>query len=57
MFFLVGLNESCGAALKHYQETGKKYPLAVKLGTITTKGIFSILKLSFFKVVLAFQFS
>jgi len=27
-----------GAALKHYNETGKKYPLAVKLGTITPQG-------------------
>jgi len=27
-----------GAALKHYLETGKKYPLVVKLGTITPQG-------------------
>nr|CCA21701.1 ubiquitin carboxylterminal hydrolase putative [Albugo laibachii Nc14]CCA21876.1 ubiquitin carboxylterminal hydrolase putative [Albugo laibachii Nc14] len=27
----------CGGALKHYEQTGKKYPLAVKLGTITAK--------------------
>lgn len=27
----------CGAALTHYEQTGKKYPLAVKLGTITAK--------------------
>ena len=27
-----------GAALRHYEETGKKYPLAVKLGTITPHG-------------------
>lgn len=27
-----------GAALKHYEETGRKYPLVVKLGTITPKG-------------------
>jgi ubiquitin carboxyl-terminal hydrolase 5/13 len=27
-----------GAALRHYKETGKKYPLAVKLGTITSDG-------------------
>ena len=27
-----------GAALRYYQETGKKYPLAVKLGTITPSG-------------------
>ncbi|KAG5191063.1 hypothetical protein JKP88DRAFT_347491 [Tribonema minus] len=27
-----------GAALKHYEETGRKYPLAVKLGTITAQG-------------------
>jgi len=28
----------CGAAVAHYDETGKKYHLAVKLGTITPKG-------------------
>lgn len=27
-----------GAALKHYEETGRKYPLCVKLGTITQHG-------------------
>ena len=27
-----------GAALRHYEETGKRYPLAVKLGTITPDG-------------------
>lgn len=27
-----------GAAKKHFEETGKKYPLAVKLGTITPQG-------------------
>lgn len=27
-----------GAALKHYEETGRKYPLVVKLGTITPQG-------------------
>eukprot|EP00958_Prasinococcus_capsulatus_P005488 scaffold527_cov368-Prasinococcus_capsulatus_cf.AAC.56 len=27
-----------GAALKHYEETGRKYPLCVKLGTITPEG-------------------
>lgn len=27
-----------GAALTHYKETGRKYPLAVKLGTITPQG-------------------
>lgn len=27
-----------GAALRHYEETGKKYPLVVKLGTITPSG-------------------
>merc|ERR1712061_109933 len=27
-----------GSALKHYQDTGYKYPLAVKLGTITPNG-------------------
>mmetsp|Transcript_13135 Transcript_13135/g.52402 ORF Transcript_13135/g.52402 Transcript_13135/m.52402 type:complete len:805 (+) Transcript_13135:65-2479(+) len=27
-----------GAALKHFEETGKKYPLVVKLGTITPHG-------------------
>lgn len=27
-----------GAALTHYDETGRKYPLAVKLGTITPQG-------------------
>lgn len=27
-----------GAALTHYEETGRKYPLAVKLGTITPHG-------------------
>ena len=24
-----------GAAMRHYEATGKRYPLAVKLGTIT----------------------
>ncbi|TDH68876.1 hypothetical protein CCR75_005557 [Bremia lactucae] len=28
----------CGAALTHYQETDRKYPLCVKLGTITAQG-------------------
>ncbi|CAI5742960.1 unnamed protein product [Hyaloperonospora brassicae] len=28
----------CGAALTHFSETGGKYPLAVKLGTITAEG-------------------
>ena len=27
-----------GAALEHYNETGRKYPLCVKLGTITSRG-------------------
>ena len=27
-----------GAALKHYEETGRKYPLCAKLGTITAHG-------------------
>lgn len=27
-----------GAALRHFQNTGKKYPLVVKLGTITPSG-------------------
>eukprot|EP00177_Eucheuma_denticulatum_P007462 GFKZ01013584.1.p1 GENE.GFKZ01013584.1~~GFKZ01013584.1.p1 ORF type:complete len:858 (+),score=140.23 GFKZ01013584.1:137-2710(+) len=27
-----------GAALSHYEKTGRKYPLAVKLGTITPQG-------------------
>lgn len=27
-----------GSALRHYEDTGKKYPLAVKLGTITPHG-------------------
>lgn len=27
-----------GAALKHFEETGSKYPLVVKLGTITPHG-------------------
>ena len=27
-----------GAALRHFQATGNKYPLAVKLGTITPHG-------------------
>lgn len=27
-----------GSALRHFEETGKKYPLAVKLGTITPSG-------------------
>ncbi len=27
-----------GAALCHYEQTGAKYPLAVKLGTITPHG-------------------
>eukprot|EP00189_Rhodosorus_marinus_P011035 CAMPEP_0184740530 /NCGR_PEP_ID=MMETSP0315-20130426/3515_1 /TAXON_ID=101924 /ORGANISM="Rhodosorus marinus, Strain UTEX LB 2760" /LENGTH=798 /DNA_ID=CAMNT_0027210223 /DNA_START=93 /DNA_END=2486 /DNA_ORIENTATION=- len=27
-----------GAALKHFEETGKRYPLCVKLGTITAHG-------------------
>lgn len=27
-----------GSALRHYEETGKKYPLCVKLGTITAHG-------------------
>lgn len=28
----------CGAALRHYTETGETYPLSVKLGTITAEG-------------------
>jgi ubiquitin carboxyl-terminal hydrolase 5/13 len=32
------LTSGTGAALKHYEETGKIYPLAVKLGTITPHG-------------------
>ncbi|EUD66968.1 ubiquitin thiolesterase [Plasmodium inui San Antonio 1] len=32
------LNNEEGAALKHYYESGKKYPLVVKLGTITKEG-------------------
>lgn len=27
-----------GAALRHFEATGKKYPLVVKLGTITPQG-------------------
>jgi len=27
-----------GSALRHFEATGKKYPLAVKLGTITPSG-------------------
>eukprot|EP00667_Euglena_gracilis_P003368 EG_transcript_3375 len=27
-----------GSALKHFQETGRRYPLAVKLGTISARG-------------------
>lgn len=27
-----------GAALKHFKETGRRYPLVVKLGTITPHG-------------------
>lgn len=27
-----------GAAIRHFEQTGKKYPLAVKLGTITPRG-------------------
>ena len=27
-----------GAAVRHFEATGKKYPLAVKLGTITPHG-------------------
>ena len=27
-----------GAALQHFEDTGKKYPLCVKLGTITARG-------------------
>eukprot|EP01004_Peranema_trichophorum_P006623 NODE_543_length_2612_cov_74.803937_g466_i0.p1 GENE.NODE_543_length_2612_cov_74.803937_g466_i0~~NODE_543_length_2612_cov_74.803937_g466_i0.p1 ORF type:complete len:812 (+),score=207.62 NODE_543_length_2612_cov_74.803937_g466_i0:55-2490(+) len=27
-----------GSALRHYEQTGRKYPLAVKLGTITPRG-------------------
>ena len=27
-----------GSALRHYEQTGNKYPLAVKLGTITAAG-------------------
>lgn len=32
------LNNEEGAALKHFYETGKKYPLVVKIGTITKDG-------------------
>ncbi|GAW79758.1 ubiquitin carboxyl-terminal hydrolase 13 [Plasmodium gonderi] len=32
------LNNEEGAALKHYYESGKKYPLVVKIGTITKEG-------------------
>ncbi|SBT87435.1 ubiquitin carboxyl-terminal hydrolase 13, putative [Plasmodium malariae] len=32
------LNNEEGASLKHYYESGKKYPLVVKLGTITKEG-------------------
>ena len=28
----------CGSALEHFESLGRKYPLAVKLGTITPKG-------------------
>ena len=35
-----------GAALKHFEETGKKYPLCVKLGTITPDGKGNVLKYS-----------
>ena len=34
----VGISIGTGAALRHYEETGYKYPLAVKLGTITASG-------------------
>jgi hypothetical protein len=27
-----------GSALRHFEVTGRKYPLAVKLGTITPRG-------------------
>jgi ubiquitin carboxyl-terminal hydrolase 5/13 len=30
-----GASGGTGAALRHYHETGKQYPLVVKLGTIT----------------------
>lgn len=33
----IGL-EGTGAAMKHYEQTGRKYPLVVKLGTITPHG-------------------
>lgn len=33
-----GVTGGTGAALKHYEETGRKYPLVVKLGTITPNG-------------------
>ncbi|SCO65933.1 ubiquitin carboxyl-terminal hydrolase 13, putative [Plasmodium vivax] len=32
------LNNEEGAALKHFYDSGKKYPLVVKLGTITKEG-------------------
>lgn len=41
MFWIFSvLHGACGAAVKHYEETGKRFPLAVKLGTITPKGNF-----------------
>ena len=32
------MGDRTGSALKHFQETGSKYPLVVKLGTITPQG-------------------
>lgn len=37
MVYLAG-SGGTGAALKHFEETGNKYPLVVKLGTITANG-------------------
>ncbi|ETO24126.1 hypothetical protein RFI_13030 [Reticulomyxa filosa] len=33
-----GGSGGCGASLRHFEHTGRTYPLAVKLGTITTDG-------------------
>ena len=33
-----GEMRDAGAALRHFQETGSKYPLVVKLGTVTPQG-------------------
>ncbi|EFN51528.1 hypothetical protein CHLNCDRAFT_33094 [Chlorella variabilis] len=33
-----GMDSGTGSAMKHYEATGRKYPLVVKLGTITPHG-------------------